>query len=354
MSDQTLIIAEAGVNHDGEVGKAIALIDVAADAGADVVKFQTFSADRLASRSAAKATYQQRTTEAGESQHAMLRRLELSGDDHRRLQRHAADRGIEFLSTPFDLESLALLQGLGLKRLKLGSGELTNAPLLVDAGRTGLPVILSTGMGTLAETERALAALACGYLGREPGGPTFGSVLYDAAAWSMLKARVTLLQCTTQYPAPPADANLAAMATLRSAFALPVGYSDHCLGTAVSIAAVALGAGVIEKHFTLDKNSAGPDHAASLEPAELKALVTAIRDVEAARGDGRKQPRPSEIANMAVARKSVVAARPIRAGEAFTPENLTTKRPGTGRSPFAYYDLLGQTASRDFETDEPV
>lgn len=354
MSTQTLIIAEAGVNHDGDIDKAVALVDVAAAAGADVVKFQTFSADRLASRSAAKAAYQQRTTDADESQHAMLRRLELSATDHQRLQRHAADRGIEFLSTPFDLESLALLQSLGLKRLKLGSGELTNAPLLVAAGGTGLPVILSTGMGTLAETERALAALACGYLKRQPGGRVFDTILQEEAAWCILGSRVTLLHCTTQYPAPPSDANLGAMTTLRNAFCLPVGYSDHCLGLTVALAAVALGAKVIEKHFTLDTTSPGPDHAASLEPAALTELVSAIRDVEAARGDGLKRPRPSEIANIAVARKSIVAARVIRSGEILSPDNLTTKRPGTGRTPFDYYDLLGTPAPRDLKTDEPI
>jgi N-acetylneuraminate synthase len=354
MYQRTLIIAEAGVNHDGDVEKALALVDAAAAAKADIVKFQTFKADRLVSRHAAKAAYQQRTTDAAESQYAMLKRLELSDAALDRIIEHAAKRGIEFLSTPFDVESLAELERRGLRRLKLGSGELTNAPLLVAAGRTGLPVILSTGMGTLAEVEQALAALAVGYLGSAPGRNTFAAVLQKPEAWPRLTSKVTLLQCTTQYPAPPADANLAAMDTMRAAFGLAVGYSDHCMGTAVSIAAVARGATVIEKHFTLDSHAPGPDHAASLEPATLAAFVAMIREVEEARGDGRKLPRASEVANIAIARKSVVAATTIRAGETFTDDNIATKRPADGRSPFDYYELLGKPAQRAYATDDPV
>lgn len=355
MTHRTLIIAEAGVNHDGDLDAAMALVDCAADAGADIVKFQTFSADRLASRTAQKATYQKQATDAQESQRDMLRRLELSHDAHRVLVRHAEARGVEFLSTPFDLDSLAFLAAdLKLKRLKLGSGEVTNAPLLVAAGATGLPVILSTGMATLGEIEQALAALAVGYLGRSPGRAAFAAALADAAAWEVLRRKVTLLQCTTQYPAPPADANLQAMATLRSAFGLPVGYSDHCLGANVSLAAAALGATAIEKHFTLDRTRPGPDHAASLEPDELAALVAGVREIEQALGDGRKAPRPSETPNIPVARKSLVAARPIARGEPLTRDALTTKRPGDGRSPFELWDLLGSPAAADYDADDVI
>lgn len=350
----TVIIAEAGVNHDGSLEKALALVDVAADAGADIVKFQSFKADRIASRSAVKAAYQQRTTDAGESQHAMLARLELSDPMLERIMAHAAQRNIEFLSTPFDTESLAALCSRGVKRLKLGSGELTNAPLLVAAGRSGLPVLLSTGMGTLGEVEQALGALAVGYLATEPHRVAFAKVLGEERTWQILREKVTLLHCTTQYPAPPEDANLRAMETLRAAFGLAVGYSDHCLGATVSVAAVARGAAVIEKHFTLDSKAPGPDHAASLEPRDLATLVAMIRETERALGDGRKQPRASEAGNMSVARKSVVAALPIRVGEKFTAENITTKRPGSGRSPFEWYDLIGQTAMRDYGVDDLI
>jgi N-acetylneuraminate synthase len=354
MTPRTLIIAEAGVNHDGDLEKALALIDAAAEAHADIVKFQTFSADRLVSRTAAKASYQLRATDADETQHSMLARLELSKSDHVNLLQRAQARGIEFLSSPFDLSSLATLIDLDLKRLKLGSGELTNAPLLVAAGQSGRPVILSTGMGTMADVERALAALATGYLGLPPSQATFATILQSDAAWKIVRAHVTLLHCTTQYPAPAEDANLAAITSMRGAFGLPVGYSDHCLGTNVAVAAVAVGATVIEKHFTLDKAAPGPDHAASLEPAELANLVQMIRDTERAMGDGIKRPQPSEIANIVVARKSVVAAAPITSGEPLTDECITTKRPGTGRSPFEYFDLVGTHATRDYATDDPV
>lgn len=355
MSRKTLIIAEAGVNHDGDFDAAVALVDAAADAGADVVKFQTFSADKLASRKAEKAAYQKEATGAGESQRDMLRRLELSHDAHRRLVKHASERGIGFLSTPFDLESLAFLaDDLRLPQLKLGSGEVTNAPLLVAVGRTGRPVILSTGMATLGEVEMALAALAVGYLGREPNRAAFARALSDAAAWEALRRNVTLLQCTTQYPAPAADANLAAMATLRAAFGLPVGYSDHCLGINVSLAAAALGAVAIEKHFTLDRTRPGPDHAASLEPGELKLLVDGVREISASLGDGLKAPRPSEVPNIPVARKSIVAARPIAKGERLTLDAITTKRPGDGRSPFDLWDLVGTEATAAFDEDDAI
>lgn len=355
MTQKTLIIAEAGVNHDGDLATALALVDAAAAAGADVVKFQTFRADKLASRHAAKAEYQKRETGADETQAAMLRRLELDEAAHEKLIARCAARAIAFLSSPFDPGSLDLLAWrFDLPRIKLGSGEITNAPLLVAVGRTGKPVILSTGMSHLAEIEQALAALAIGYLGKEPGGKAFAEVLAGDAAWEILRAKVALLHCTTQYPTPVEDVNLKAMDTLRAAFGLPVGYSDHTNGIAVALAAVARGASIIEKHFTLDRTRPGPDHAASLEPGELKAMVEGIRAIEAALGDGIKRPAPSESANIEVARKSLVAARPIPAGTLLTAGDITVKRPGGGLSPFAYWDLIGRRAPKSFVEDEPL
>jgi len=349
------VIAEAGVNHNGDIGMASALVDAAADAGADCVKFQTFRADKLASRAAEKAAYQKDTTGGGESQLEMLRRLEMPISWHRQLIERCAARGIAFLSTPFDLESLALLsEELALPRIKLGSGELTNAPLLHAAGLTGAAVILSTGMGTLEEVEAALGALAAGYLRVPPGIEAFHAAFDSAEGRSALSEKVALLHCTTEYPAPPADINLRAMGALRDAFGLAVGYSDHTTGLAVPVAAVGRGATIIEKHVTLDRGLPGPDHRASLEPDELRTLVSMIREVEQALGDGVKRPMPSEMKNMAVARKSLVTTRPIAAGERFTPENLTVKRPGNGRSPFEYWSVLGTPATRSYEADEAI
>jgi N-acetylneuraminate synthase len=352
---RVFIIAEAGVNHNGDLDKALLLVDAAADAGADCVKFQTFRADSLASASAAKATYQQATTDAAESQLDMLRRLELPHAWHLKLMERCEAQGLVFLSTPFDLQSLAFLADeLRLDLIKLGSGELTNAPLLYAAGRTGRKLIVSTGMGTLAETEAALGAIACGCLGQAPGHATFAAAITSAEGRHLLAERVTLLHCVTEYPSPEEDCNLRAMATLRGAFGLRTGYSDHTLGSAIPIAAAALGAEVIEKHVTLDRTLPGPDHRASLEPAELKQMVVAIRHVESALGDGMKAPRPSEAKNMTIARKSLVAARAIKAGELFTAENVTTKRPGNGRSPFDYWEVIGQPAARNYSEDEVI
>lgn len=343
-----LIIAEAGVNHNGSLERALALVDAAAEAGADVVKFQTFRADALASDVAPKAAYQVRETGGGESQLAMLRRLELDEAAHHALIARCAERGIRFLSTPFDLGSLDLLLRLGISVLKLGSGEVTNAPLLLAAGRCGLPVILSTGMATLGEVEQALAAVAFGALhgDRQPDRAALSGILSTPEAWAVLRGRVTLLHCTTDYPTPYADVNLKAMDTLAGAFGLPVGYSDHTPGIAVSLAAVARGAVVIEKHFTLDRTLPGPDHKASLEPDELAELVAGARAVTAALGDGLKAPRPCEIPNIAVARKSLIAARDIAAGEVYTADAVAVRRPGSGRSPFDLWDTLGQPAPR--------
>lgn len=360
-SDRVYIIAEAGVNHNGSVAMARELIDAAVTAGADAVKFQTFRADRLVSCGAAKAQYQIRATDADESQHEMLRRLELDEAAHRELIGHCRQRGIQFLSTPFDLESVELLGvTFDLPCLKLASGEITNAPLLVKAASVGKPLILSTGMSTLADVEGALGALAFGYTAGKvagkvaPGAAAFRSAYASPEGQRALGEKVTLLHCTTEYPAPFAEVNLRSMDTLAAAFGLPVGFSDHTEGIAVAIAAAARGAAVIEKHFTLDRGLPGPDHKASLEPEQLREMVVGIRRVEAALGSSRKLPSPSEIGNAAVARKSLVAAGEIRQGEAFTEENLGVKRPGTGLSPLYYWDLLGRRAGRDYAKDEAV
>lgn len=356
MTTHTLIIAEAGVNHDGSLDKALALIDAAADAGADIVKFQTFNAKALAGGTAKKAEYQQRTTDAGESQLAMLERLELPQAAHHALIARAEERGIEFLSTPFDQASLAFLLSIELPRIKIGSGDLTNAPLLHAAANGGATLILSTGMATLGEIEEALGVLAHGYGGSSdpPGIAAFRAAWRDPAARTALARHVTLLHCTTDYPCPLRDVNLAAMATMRSAFQLPVGYSDHTDGFEVSVAAAALGATIIEKHLTLDRNAQGPDHAASLEPSDFKRMVSAIRNVEAALGDGVKTPKESEIRNVPVARKSIVAARALKAGEIIGPADITAKRPGAGRPPIDYWSMIGKAVPRALEPDDPV
>ena len=347
MTESCLIIAEAGVNHNGSLDMAMQLVDAAVAAGADMVKFQTFRATELASQIAPKASYQKRTSDAAESQLDMLRRLELSHDAHRTIIDHCAKRGIAFLSTPFDLPSLAFLtQDLGLDLIKFGSGELTNAPLLLAGARSGVKIILSTGMGTLAEVEEALGVLAYGMTdGTDPRRAKFAAVLQDAAAWDLLRQRVTLLHCTTEYPAPVHETNLRVLETLRRAFTLEVGYSDHTPGNAVSFAAVALGAKVIEKHFTLNRNLPGPDHAASLEPAELTALVMGIRAIGRAMGTGIKQPGKAELANRLVARKSLIAARDLPAGHVLTEADMRAKRPGGGISAMEFWDALGQTLS---------
>lgn len=330
---KTLIIAEAGVNHNGDMDLARRLIDIAAVAGADLVKFQTFKADRLVCVHAPKAEYQTRTTDADESQHAMIRRLELDRGMHQDLMAHCQARGIGFFSTAFDGESIEMLAELGLDRFKVPSGEITNLPYLRQVGRYGKPVILSTGMSNLEEIGAAIGVL------EQSGTP---------------RERITVLHCNTEYPTPMADVNLRAMLTIRDAFKVAVGYSDHTQGIEVAIAAVALGATVIEKHFTLDRNLPGPDHKASLEPDELKAMVKAIRNIELAMGDGDKRPSPSESKNIHIARKSIVAARAIRAGEAFSEHNLAVKRPGVGISPMRWDEILGHPAPRDFAPDELI
>ncbi|MDE5966254.1 MAG: N-acetylneuraminate synthase [Lachnospiraceae bacterium] len=331
MKDRILIIAEAGVNHNGDIETAKKLVDAAAAAGADIIKFQTFRAERLVRRDAKKAAYQLETTDAGESQYEMLKKLELTEEMHHILMEYCSEKNIEFLSTPFDIESMRFLDRLGISVLKLPSGEITNYPYLREAGRIGKKIILSTGMSVLEEVSQAIAVL------REHGAQD-----------------ITVLHCNTQYPTPMGDVNLNAMITMRDQLGVDVGYSDHTVGIEVPIAAAALGARVIEKHFTLDRNMEGPDHKASIEPQELKAMVDAIRNIEAALGDGQKIVSASEAANREVVRKSITAAAVVREGELFTEKNLTTKRPGTGLSPMLWESVLGQRAKRDFLPDEQI
>lgn len=324
------IIAEAGVNHNGSLDLACRLVDAAKAAGADCIKFQTFRAQNLVSRNAGKADYQKDTTGDG-SQADMLTKLELSYDAFSRLKQYCEEVGITFLSTPFDLESAAFLDQLGVPFWKIPSGEVTNLPYLEALAKTGRPVVMSTGMCEMDEIEAALRVL------REHE-----------------TSDIRLLHCNTEYPTPFADVNLRAMETMRNAFGVEVGYSDHTKGIEVPIAAAALGATIIEKHFTLDRNMDGPDHKASLEPEELAAMVSAIRNIEQALGSGEKTASPSERKNIAVARKSIVAKRSIKAGERLTEDNLTVKRPGSGISPMRWGDVLGTAAIRDFEEDEMI
>ena len=333
MINRTLIIAEAGVNHNGDISLARQLVDAAAEAGADLVKFQTFNANRMVTRSAKKADYQNQATGSKESQHAMLRRLELTVDMHHELIAHCAARNIGFFSTGFDIESVDLLVSLGQDHFKIPSGEITNLPYLRHIGGLGKAIIFSTGMATMGEIEAAIDVL-------EQAGTQ--------------RANITVLHCTTEYPTPMDEVNLRAMQSIHTAFGVAVGYSDHTSGIEVAIAAVALGACVIEKHFTLDRNLPGPDHRASLEPEELKAMVTAIRNIEIALGDGIKRLTPSEARNKPIARKSLVANRTIKAGEGFSAQNMTTKRPGTGVSPMRWDEVIGRSAPRDFAADELI
>ena len=331
---KTFIIGEAGVNHNGSLDTAMQMVDAAVAAGADAVKFQTFKAEKIITVSAPKARYQQQTTGSDESQLEMVRKLELDEPAHERLFRYCKDSGILFLSSPFDLESIDLLNRLGIQIFKIPSGEITNLPYLRKLGGLRKELIMSTGMAGLGEIEDALLVLM--KAGTAP-------------------ENITVLHCNTEYPTPFEDVNLKAMVTIKAAFpGIQVGYSDHTPGIEVPIAAVAMGATVIEKHFTLDRNMEGPDHRASLEPAELKAMVLAIRNIEKAMGNGIKKPSPSELKNKPIARKSIAAARNIVKGEAFTEENLTVKRPGTGTNPMRWDEVIGQVAQKDYEKDELV
>lgn len=351
------IIAEAGVNHNGSLEMALKLVDAAVSAGADAVKFQTFKTENLVSQTAPKALYQTRTTDPDETQFEMIKKLELDIHAHRTLVNYCRKSDIQFLSTPFDLESVDLLtQTFDLPMLKISSGEITNGPLLLHAALTGKPIILSTGMSTMDEVKQALGILAYGYISKvpTPSPGDFQAAFSSMKGQAVLKKMVTLLHCTSEYPAPLKEVNLKAMATMLEAFLLPVGFSDHTTGITASIAAVALGAVIIEKHFTLCHNLPGPDHQASLEPDELTSLVSAIREVEDALGSGAKQPSKSELKNLLVTRKSLVAQKDIKAGEIFTPVNLGAKRPGNGVTPMSYWNFIGQSARRDYRKNEQV
>ena len=327
--DRVFIIAEAGVNHNGSLETARALVDVASQAGADAVKFQTFTAARIASRGSEMADYQKRASVDSGSQYEMLKRLELNASDHHALAAYCTKKEILFLSSPFDEQAVDLLLQVGVPLLKVGSGEITNLPLLSYIGSKGLPVILSTGMSMLGEVERAVAVLSA------QGCPD-----------------IALLHCVTEYPAPVDQVNLNAMLTLRQAFALPVGYSDHTVGFEIPVAAAALGARILEKHFTLDKSMPGPDHAASLDPTELALMVRAVRNVEQALGDGIKRPAPCELSNRDVARKSLIAARALAAGETLRREDIAVKRPGSGIAPEYLQRVVGRVVKIDVGADE--
>lgn len=327
----TIIIAEAGVNHNGSMELAIQMADAAKEAGADYIKFQTFIPENLVSRHASKADYQKAATGTEESQLEMLQKLALTQENFRELQAYCQKIGIGFLSTPFDLESICFLNQLDMDFWKLPSGEITNLPYLEAIGRTRKRVVMSTGMSELCEIGEAIRVLELNGAGE-----------------------ITLLHCNTEYPTPYTDVNLLAMKQLKEVFQKPVGYSDHTVGMEVSIAAAALGASVIEKHFTLDRNLPGPDHKASLEPEELKQLVQAVRHIQASLGDGQKKRTRSEEKNCQAARKSIVAKCSIKAGDIFSEENLTVKRPGSGISPMKWHEILGQAAQRDYEEDELI
>ena len=333
MESRVFIIAEAGVNHNGSMEIAKKLVDVAVDAGADAVKFQTFKADKIVSKNAQKADYQKKTTDKTESQYEMIRRLELDEAMHHELIAHCNAKNIMFLSTPFDHDSIELLDSLGLEIFKIPSGEITNLPYLRHIGRLGKKVILSTGMANLGEIEAALGALM---------------------AAGTKKEDITVLHATTEYPCPMDEVNLLSMRTIAEAFKVDVGYSDRTKGIEVPIAAVALGAKVLEKHFTLDREMEGPDHKASLEPDELKAMVKAIRNIELALGSGIKKPSKSEIPNMSVARKSIVAKTQIKKGDKLSEENITIKRPGNGINPMRWDEIIGTIATKDYKEDELI
>ncbi len=327
----TLIIAEVGVNHNGDILLAKQLISEAANAGADIVKFQTFKADLLATKLADKAEYQKKNTDSCESQYSMLKRLELTVAQHKELIKHCKDNGVEFLSSAFDEESVRMLASLNQRRFKIPSGEITNLPLLRQIGKLGKPIIMSTGMSNLDEIKEAIYAL-------EMSGANLD--------------KLTLLHCTSQYPAPVKDLNLLAMKTISRELCVSVGYSDHSSGVHIAIAAAALGASIIEKHLTIDVNLEGPDHTASLEPDEFAKMVKGIRAINKALGDGVKRPSQSESENIISVRRSIVAAMPIKQGEIFSYKNLTSKRPATGISPMRIDEFIGKPSPRNFEKDD--
>lgn len=350
------VIAEAGVNHNGDPAIAMELIDIAAAAGADIVKFQTFKAANLLVKNAEKAEYQKKTSGDNENQFEMLRKLELSHEVHFQLASHCAKKHIQFLSTAFDGESLQfLVESLQLRCLKIPSGEITNGPFLLKHAQSGCDLILSTGMSTLPEIKEALSVLAFGFLASDvPSIKAFRSAYESPEGKEILQEKVTLLHCTTNYPAPYEDINLRAIQTLKEKFGLNVGLSDHSQGVIVPLIAIGLGTCVIEKHFTLDKEMPGPDHVASLDPAELRKMIKDIRIAEKTLGNGKKEPQPSEIPNISVARKSLVAGRKIEKDELFNEKNLISKRPGSGISPMKYWDVLNTPSNSNYQADDLI
>ena len=353
-TDRIFIIAEAGVNHNGSRELAFRLIDAAAEAGADAVKFQTFKTELLVTRTAKKAVYQQVETGGREGQFNMLQKLELSHLIHSELAQYCQKKNIIFLSTAFDHESLRfLVDELDIPLLKIGSGDITNAPFLLDHSLTGKNILLSTGMSDLSDIEEALGVLAFGYTGGKiPSRTAFKASYSSENGQKALREKVTLLHCTTTYPTAPEDVNLKAMQNIARTFRLKTGFSDHSNGIVAAIAAAVMGAVIIEKHFTLDRTLEGPDHKASLEPDELKKMIESVRVVQTLMGDGIKRPMYSEIDNREVARKSIVAAGRIQVGEVLTTENITIKRPGNGRSPMDYWQLIGSRSPQAYEEDE--
>lgn len=331
MNKKVFIIAEAGVNHNGDINIAKKLVDVAKDAGVDAIKFQTFISEKVVSINAPKAEYQNKNTSSKETQLDMVKKLELSFDEFIELNEYCKKKNIEFLSTAFDFDSIDFLSGLNMKRWKVPSGDITNLPYLIKIAKLEKPIILSTGMSTMDDIKSAISIL------KENGSQ-----------------EITILHCTTEYPTPFSDVNLKAMNTIKNQFGFAVGYSDHTKGIEVPIAAVSLGATVIEKHFTLDRNMEGPDHKASLEPNELKIMVDSIRNIEVALGDGEKRIAESERKNMLIARKSIIAKINIEKGEILTEKNLTVKRPGNGISPMNWYQVIGKKAVKDFKEDELI
>ncbi len=357
-SKKAFIIAEAGVNHNGSIKLAHELVDAALFAGADAVKFQSFIASAIVTADASKAGYQIVNTGSSESQLKMLQSLELSQQQQRELYEYCQSRGIQFLSTPFDSASLEFLtKNLGLKTIKIGSGELTNAPFLLEVAQYADKIILSTGMSTIDEVSEALGVIAFGMTSQaavKPSKTAMTSAFESANGKKAIRERVTLLHCTTDYPTKPVDVNLNAMLTLGDKFSCQIGFSDHSVGVHLAVAAVAMGATIIEKHLTTSRALPGPDHQASLEPKEFKMLVSQIRELEVALGSGEKIPTEVEIQNKKIARRSIVAARQIKIGEVFTKDNIVIKRPGTGRSPFEYWSLLNTKATRDIAENEII
>jgi N-acetylneuraminate synthase len=353
---KTFIIAEAGVNHNGSLDLAFQLVDAAVEAGADAIKFQTFKTEHLVTKSAQQAEYQKKNIGKSSSQYEMLKQLELSYADFKKLKQYCDEKGIMFLSTPFDLQSVDfLIQELKLNVIKIPSGEITNAPYLHKIALHGVDVILSTGMATKEEIHHTLAFLAYGFANKRDVSFDKVKRFYQTTeAKTLLQEKVSILHCTTEYPTPYEDVHLNAMDDMKEEFNLSIGLSDHTEGIVVPIAAVAKGAKIIEKHFTLDKTLPGPDHKASLEPNELKEMIQSIRIIEKALGKKQKSPTQTELKNKEVARKSLVAAKPIKKGEVFTFDNLTAKRPGTGIEPYYYWNYIGQKAQKDYEKDEVI